>query len=203
VVAAFAGVARELAVSAQARAASELQRATARAERRTARAQARVIAGAARELTYLAAAMEETAAMQRALAGGREREAKSFGASKHSRAPAKASKPRSRPDASHAQVWRAQERVLREQEARMWQAHQAADQAAAPSHPSPASAPSHPSPASAPSHPSPASAPSHPSPASGGGLGRGGDPNVDRRMNEIAARHDAEPRQRPRIRRLW
>jgi hypothetical protein len=65
-------------------------------------------------------------AMQHALAGGRKREAKSFGASKHSRAPAKGPKPRSGPE-----MRRAQERVLREQEARTWQAHQAADRAKA------------------------------------------------------------------------
>ena len=126
VAAAFADVARELAASAQMRAAAELQRATARAARRTARTQTRVMAGAARELRYLAVAVEHAAAAKAALAGAHKRKAKPSRARK----PAKAPKPRPRPD-----LWRAQQRVLREQEARMWQARQAA----AHSHPSPAS----------------------------------------------------------------
>jgi hypothetical protein len=118
VVAAFADVARELAASAQMQAASELQRATARAERRSARTQARVMASAARQLTHLAATMEHVTAAQDALAGRH----------KHAgtRKPAQASKPRSRADA-----WEAQQRVLRQQQARMSEAHQAADRAKA------------------------------------------------------------------------
>jgi hypothetical protein len=111
-VADFAGVARELAASAEARVASELQRATARAKRRAARTQTRVMAGTARELTYLAAAMEHTAAMRRALAPKPSREP--------ARKPAKASKPRGRADMRDVQAW-----ALRQQEARMWQAHEA------------------------------------------------------------------------------
>ena len=117
-VADFAGVARELAASAEARAASELQRATARAKRRTARTQSRVMAGTARELTYLAAAMEHTAATQRMVAAKSSR--------KPARNPAKASKPRWRPDMRDVQ-----EQAMRQQEARMWEAHQAARRAEA------------------------------------------------------------------------
>jgi hypothetical protein len=163
VAAAFAEVARELAASAQMRAASELQRASARAARRTARTQSRVMAGAARQLRHLAAAMEDTAAARQALAGGRK--------AGQSRAPATAPKPRSRPD-----LRLAQERVLRDQEALMRQAHRAKA--------------------------APASAPSHPFPASGGGLGRGVDADADRRIDEIAARYGAESRKGPRIRGL-
>jgi hypothetical protein len=121
-VADFAGVARELAASAEARAASELQRATARAKRRTARTQSRVMAGTARELTYLAAAMEHTAATQRMVAAKPSRKP----SRKSARNPAKASKPRWRPDMRDVQ-----EQAMRQQEARMWEAHQAARRAEA------------------------------------------------------------------------
>jgi len=121
-VADFAGVARELAASAEARAASELQRATARAKRRTARTQTRVMAGTARELTYLAAAMEHTAATQRMVAAKPSRKP----LRKPARNPAKASKPRWRPDMRDVQ-----EQAMRQQEARMWEAHQAARRAEA------------------------------------------------------------------------
>jgi len=121
-VADFAGVARELAASAEARAASELQRATARAKRRTARTQTRVMAGTARELTYLAAAMEHTAATQRMVAAKPSRKP----SRKSARNPAKASKPRWRPDMRDVQ-----EQAMRQQEARMWEAHQAARRAEA------------------------------------------------------------------------
>ena len=109
VAAAFAAVARELAASADAQAASELQRAAARAKQRAARTQTRVIASAARELTHLAAAIEDTAAIH---------------------APKQPSR---------LNLRRAQERAAREQEARMWEAHAAARRAKPPSHPSPAS----------------------------------------------------------------
>ena len=117
VVAAFAGVARELAASAQARAASELQRATARAKRRAARTQTRVMTSAARELGHLAAVFENAAAAQDALAAGRKRKAK------HSRAGKAAEAPKPRP---RAEMWDAQQRFMREQEARMAEAHAAA-----------------------------------------------------------------------------
>ena len=125
-VADFAGVARELAASAEARAASELQRATARAKRRTARTQSRVMAGTARELTYLAAAMEHTAATQRMVAAKPSRKPARKPPSKSARNPAKASKPRWRPDMRDVQ-----EQAMRQQEARMWEAHQAARRAEA------------------------------------------------------------------------
>jgi hypothetical protein len=110
-----------------------------------------MMTSAARQLTHLAATMEHVAAAKAGLAGG----------PKHSRGgkPVKASKPLSRADA-----WEAQQRVLRAQQARMWQAHQAADPSAA--------------------------------------VPPGSDADADRRINEIAARYDAEARQRPRIRGL-
>ena len=117
VVAAFADVARELAASAEAQAASDLQRATARAKRRAARTQTRVMASAARELSHLAAVIENAAAAQDALAAGGKRKAR------HSRAGKPAEAPK-RP--SRAEMWEAQQRVLREQEARMHEAHEAA-----------------------------------------------------------------------------
>jgi hypothetical protein len=115
--AAFAGVARELAANTEARAASDLQRATARAQRRAARTQTRVMASAARELAHLAAVMENAAAARDAIAAGRERKPR------HSRAgqAAAARKPHTR-----MAMWDAQQRVLREQEARMHEAHAAA-----------------------------------------------------------------------------
>ena len=167
-VAAFAGVARELAASAQMRAGCELQRATARAERRTARTQTRVMASATRELAHLAAAIEGAAAAQHALAGGRKRKAKSLRANKHSRAPAKAPQPRSRPD-----LRRAQERVLREQQARMWQAHQAAARRA---------------------EAAPTAAPP---------LGPDGTRRIDGVAERAPGTICAESRKQPRIRRLW
>jgi len=109
-VAAFASVARELAMSAQAHAAAELQSATARAKRRAARTQTRVMLSAARELSHLAVVFENLAAMRHALAAERKR----FRAGK----PAEARKPRAR-----AELWEAQQPVLREQEARMAEAH--------------------------------------------------------------------------------
>jgi hypothetical protein len=128
VVAAFAGVARELAAYTEARAASDLQRATARAKRRAARAQTRVMASAARQLGHLAVVFENAAAAQDALAAGRKRKPQ------HSRAgkAAEARKPRAR-----AEMWDAQQRVVREQEARMREAHAAARRAEA----APAAAP--------------------------------------------------------------
>jgi hypothetical protein len=110
----FTSVARELAASAEARAASDLQCATAHAERRAARTHTRVMTGTARELLSLTAAIEHTAATQRALAAGPKRKT------------VKASKPRWRADMQEAQ-----ERMMREQEARMWEAHQAARRAEA------------------------------------------------------------------------
>jgi hypothetical protein len=122
VVASFAEVARELAASAEMAAASELQRATARARRRAARTQTRMMASAARELAHLAATMEHAKAAQDALADRPKRSARHPSARK----PVKAPKPRSRAD-----MWDAQQRVLREQEARMWEAHKAAARAKA------------------------------------------------------------------------
>jgi hypothetical protein len=172
--AAFAEVARALSVSALAHAAAEVNRATARAARRTARAQNRVMASAARELTYIATAMEDTAATRQALAGARK--AKSVRAGNLSRASAGAPKPRSLPDAAHeqdsrAQAWQAQERVLRAQEARMWAAHEAARRAEA----DPAA---------------PAAAPPRP-------------PDGVRRSDGMAEHGDAGPQKPPRVRRLW
>jgi len=109
---AFAGAARELAASPEARAASDLQRATARAKRRAARMQTRVLTGAARELTHLASVFENAAAARDALTSGRKRKAK------HSRA-GKSAKARK------AELWDAQQRVLREKQARMYDAHEA------------------------------------------------------------------------------
>jgi hypothetical protein len=122
VVAAFAGVARELAGSAQARAATDLQRATARAKRRAARAQTRVMVSAARELSHLAVVFENAAAAQAALPAGRKRKAKP------SRAGQAAETPKPRP---RAQMWDIQQRVMREQAARMTEAHEAARRAEA------------------------------------------------------------------------
>jgi hypothetical protein len=104
---AFAKVARALAASAEARAASDLQCAAARAERRTARTHTLAMTGAARQLGHLASAMQHTMAAQHALAAKPKRKA------------AKTSKPTARPD-----IRDAQERMMREQEARMWEAHQ-------------------------------------------------------------------------------
>ncbi len=130
-VAAFAGVARELAAYTEARAASDLQRATARAKRRAARTQTRVMTSAARELGHLAAAFENAAAARDALAAEAKRKPR------HSRAgkAAEAAKPRPR-----AEMWDAQQRFMHEQEARMWQAHAAArrPEAAPPAAPTPA-----------------------------------------------------------------
>jgi hypothetical protein len=167
VVAAFAGVARELTASTEARAASEAQRATARAARRTVRTQSRVIAGAARSLRHVAAAIEDTAAMEDALAGVPMREAK------HSRArkPAKAPQPRSRVD-----VWRAQQRVQRQQEARMQKAHIQAAQAASGAYAAPAAAP-----------------PLKPDAAR----------RSDGMAERAPGRMGAEPGRPPRVRRLW
>jgi hypothetical protein len=122
VVAAFAGVARELAAYTEARAAADLQRATARAKRRAARTQTRVMTSAARQLGHLAAVFENTAAAQDALAAGRKRRLKHFRAGKA----AEAAKPQAR-----AEMWDAQQRVMREQEARMRAAHAAARRAEA------------------------------------------------------------------------
>ena len=114
-VAAFAGVARELAASAQARAAGELHRATARAERRTARTQLRVLAGAARSLRHVAATMEDAAAARQMLTGQRERKA----GRSHAKRP------------SRKEMWLVQERARRAGEARMHEAHEAARRKAA------------------------------------------------------------------------
>jgi hypothetical protein len=121
---AFAQAARELAASTEARVTFDLQRATARAAQRTAHTKTRVIRGAARSLTRVAAAMEDMAAVEQALAAGpkRTRARKAAGAP-----------PPSRRAASRADRRDAQERLLREQEERMWQAHRAkAERAAAP-----------------------------------------------------------------------
>lgn len=128
-VAAFAGVARELAAYTEARAAADLQRATVRAKRRAARTQTRVMTSAARELGHLAAVFENAAAARDALAAGRKRKPD------HSRAgkAAEAAKPRAR-----AAMWDAQQRVMREQEARMRAAHAAAHRAEAGTHAAPA-----------------------------------------------------------------
>jgi hypothetical protein len=174
--AAFTAVARELAGSAQAQAACELNHAIVRAELRTARAKTRVMASAARELGHMASAMENTAAARDALAAGPKRKAKSVRADKSSRAPAAAPRPRLPPD-----IWRVQQRALREQEARMAQAHRAA----AASLPSPASG------GGLGSGHTPAASP--PAPVSG----------ADRRIDAIAARYSAKPRTGPRVRRLW
>lgn len=112
VVAAFAAVARELAGSADAQAATGLERAAARAARRTARAKDRSMASAARELGHLAVVIENTAAARHALAAGGRRKAK----------PAKAPRWPSR-----AEMQERQERLLREGEARMREAHKAAE----------------------------------------------------------------------------
>jgi hypothetical protein len=117
-VADFASVARELAASAEARVASDLQRATARAKRRAASAQTRTLTGTARRLAHLATVMEHMGVTRRMLA--------TESLQKSSRKPAKTAKP------SRADMQRAQERALREQEARMWQAHQAHRTEAAP-----------------------------------------------------------------------
>src|SRR4029079_19091451 len=111
---------RELAASAEKRAAEDLQRATARAKRRAARTQNRMTTSAARELGHLAAVFENAAAAQDALAGG--------GQAKHSRADTHISAPKPR---SRAQMWEAQQRVLREQTAQMHEAHEAARRAEA------------------------------------------------------------------------
>jgi len=74
-VAAFADVARELAASAEARAAFDLQHATARAKWRTARTQTRMMASAAREISHLTAVFENAAAARHALAAGPKRKA--------------------------------------------------------------------------------------------------------------------------------
>ena len=128
VVVAFAEVARALAASAEAQAATELQRATARAQRRTVRTQTRMITSAARQLRHLAATIEHAAAARDALPASPKRSRFGFAAASAghpTRKPTEASKP------SRAELRLAQERVLREQQARMREAHQAADQAKA------------------------------------------------------------------------
>jgi hypothetical protein len=117
VVAAFAGVTRELAASAEARAAFELQSATARAERRTARTRTRVLTSAARELSQLAAVFEHAAAAQHALAAGAKREAG------RSRAVKSADAPTPRPRKEMRDL---QQRLMRQQQAQMHEAHAAA-----------------------------------------------------------------------------
>jgi hypothetical protein len=116
-VAAFASVARELAAYTEARVASDARRATARTMQRTARAQNRVIASAARELGHLAVVIENAAGARHALAAGRK------GKSAHSRAgeAGPAAKRQSR-----VEMRDAQERVMREQQARMHAMHAAA-----------------------------------------------------------------------------
>jgi hypothetical protein len=121
-VADFAGVARELAASAEARVASDLQRATARAKRRATSAQTRTLTGTARRLSHLATVMEHTGVTRRMLMAEPLQKPARKPASKSAK-PAKASR---------ADMQRAQERALREQEARMWQAHQARRAEAAP-----------------------------------------------------------------------
>ena len=143
---AFADVAREIAGSAKMRAESETQRTVERAEQRTARTQLRVIAGAARSLRHLAAAMEDTAALQQALTAGRAR----------AKRPQQRSKPAQR--RSREETWLVQERARREVTARMYEAHEVARRAKA------------------------ASEASQP------------ESDLDRRINAIAARYDAEPR---------
>jgi hypothetical protein len=128
VVAAFAGVARELAAYTEARAAADLQRATARAKRRAARTQTRVMTSAARQLAHLAAVFENAAAAQDALAAGPKRKARHSRTGKAAGAP----KPRSR-----AEMWDAQQRFMREQEARMRETHAAAQRAEAGTHAAP------------------------------------------------------------------
>ena len=146
----FADVARELAASAQRRAASETQRAVARAKRRTARTQLRVITVTERSLRHVAAAMEDLAAVQQTLTGGR----------KAGRLRAKRPQQRPQPPKrrSREEWWLVQERVRREVEARMYEAHEVARRAKAASE--------------------------APPPES----------DLDRRINAIAARYDAEPR---------
>jgi hypothetical protein len=163
VVAAFAGVARELAAYTETRAASDLQCATARATRRINRTQRRVMASAMRELGHLAVVIENAAAAREALAAGRGREAKAFRAGQS----AGARKPRSREE-----MWDAQQRLLREQEARMTQAHAAARRAQA-------------------RRPEAAPVVSPPR-----------DADADRRIDEIAQRYCAGPPREPRIRGL-
>lgn len=114
VAAAFADVARALAASTETRAADELQRATVRAQWRTARTQARVMTSTARQLTYLASAMEHARATQDALARQARREAKHRAARKP--APRAAKPPR-------FELWQL--------EARISEAHIAADRAKA------------------------------------------------------------------------
>jgi hypothetical protein len=126
--AAFAGVARELAAFTEAQAGDELQRATVRAQQRTARAQRRVMASAMRELSHLAVVIENVSAAKDALAGRGTRRA--------SRAGQSAKKPKW---PSREEMFERQQRVLRRQEMAMYAAHDAARAAKAAAAATPAS----------------------------------------------------------------
>src|SRR5581483_8368869 len=94
--------------------------ATARAARRAARTQMRMMASAARELRYLAAAMEHTAA---ARAGFADRPPRSR---ERNLSRTWAWKGREREE-----MWEKQQQVLRQQQVRMHEAHEAARRAKA------------------------------------------------------------------------
>jgi hypothetical protein len=85
--AAFEGVARELAAFTEAQAGGELRRATVRAQWRTVQAQKRVMASAMRELSHYAVVIENAASARDALAPGSQRKVKRSGASRRSRPP--------------------------------------------------------------------------------------------------------------------
>ena len=115
--AAFEGVARELAAFTEAQAGDELKRASARAKRRTMRAQRRVMASAMRELSHYAVVIENAAAAKDALTASGRRKAK------HSNA----GRPRKRPGwPSPEEMFEIQQRGRRQQEFLMHQAHDAA-----------------------------------------------------------------------------
>ena len=119
VVAAFTAVARELAASADARVASDMERAVGYTVRRAASTQTRVIASAARELRHYAVAIEHLSAAQDLLPAGPTSKAGHTRAGKLKPAP-------KRP--SRAELQRAEERGRRQQQARMYDAHDAARQ---------------------------------------------------------------------------